>query len=129
MLPGVASTGRHVEIPHVVVMKFRNNRISHEHIYWDQASVLAQIASSQIRKNTDNRNRTNKEISRTVKKGLKLLVLWPTLKQRLLLSAELGLIILYLGFSRLYLINPARSLVPVLSGAFANLWLYLSATF
>ena len=43
MLPGVVPTGRHVEIPHVVVMKFKNNRISHEHIYWDQASVLVQI--------------------------------------------------------------------------------------
>ena len=43
MLPGVAPTGRYVEIPHVVIMKFRNNKISHEHIYWDQASVLVQI--------------------------------------------------------------------------------------
>ena len=40
LLPGVSPTGKHVEIPHVVVMKFRNNKISHEHIYWDQASVL-----------------------------------------------------------------------------------------
>jgi carboxymethylenebutenolidase len=24
-------------------MKFKNNKISHEHIYWDQASVLVQI--------------------------------------------------------------------------------------
>jgi carboxymethylenebutenolidase len=43
MLPGVAPTGRYVEIPHVVIMKFKNNKISHEHIYWDQASVLVQI--------------------------------------------------------------------------------------
>ena len=43
MLPGVAPTGRNVEIPHVVVMKFKINKISHEHIYWDQASVLVQI--------------------------------------------------------------------------------------
>jgi carboxymethylenebutenolidase len=43
MLPGVAPTGRYVEIPHVVVMKFKNNKISHEQIYWDQASVLVQI--------------------------------------------------------------------------------------
>jgi carboxymethylenebutenolidase len=43
LLPGIAPTGRYVEIPHVVVMKFKNNKISHEHIYWDQASVLAQI--------------------------------------------------------------------------------------
>jgi carboxymethylenebutenolidase len=43
MLPGVPPTGRYVEIPHVVVMKFKNNKIFHEHIYWDQASVLVQI--------------------------------------------------------------------------------------
>ena len=43
MLPGIAPTGRYVEIPHVVVMKFKNNKISHEYIYWDQASVLVQI--------------------------------------------------------------------------------------
>ena len=43
LLPGIAPTGKYVEIPHVVVMKFKNNKISHEHIYWDQASVLAQI--------------------------------------------------------------------------------------
>ena len=43
MLPRVAPTGRYVEIPHVVVMKFKNNKISHEGIYWDQALVLVQI--------------------------------------------------------------------------------------
>jgi carboxymethylenebutenolidase len=43
MLPGLEPTGKYVEIPHVVVMKFKNNKISHEHIYWDQASVLVQI--------------------------------------------------------------------------------------
>ena len=43
MLPGIQPTGKYVEIPHVVVMKFRGNKIEHEHIYWDQASLLAQI--------------------------------------------------------------------------------------
>jgi carboxymethylenebutenolidase len=43
MLAGIAPTGKYVEIPHVVVMKFKRNKIVHEHIYWDQASVLAQI--------------------------------------------------------------------------------------
>jgi carboxymethylenebutenolidase len=43
LLPGIPATGKYVEIPHVVVMKFKNNKISHEHIYWDQASVLVQI--------------------------------------------------------------------------------------
>jgi carboxymethylenebutenolidase len=44
MLPGIPPTGRHVELPLVVVMKFNSdNKIAHEHIYWDQASILAQI--------------------------------------------------------------------------------------
>lgn len=43
MLPGVAPTGRKVRIPMVVVMGFEGNKITHEHIYWDQASVLAQL--------------------------------------------------------------------------------------
>jgi carboxymethylenebutenolidase len=43
MIPGIAPTGKYVELPHVVVMKFVGNKIAHEHIYWDQASLLAQI--------------------------------------------------------------------------------------
>jgi len=43
LLPGVPPTGKYVEIPHVAVAKFKNNKISHEHLYWDQASVLVQI--------------------------------------------------------------------------------------
>jgi carboxymethylenebutenolidase len=43
MLPRVPPTGRYVELPHVVVMKFKDGKISHEHIYWDQASVLVQV--------------------------------------------------------------------------------------
>jgi carboxymethylenebutenolidase len=43
MLPGIPPTGMYVELPHVVVMKFEGNKISHEHIYWDQASLLVQI--------------------------------------------------------------------------------------
>jgi carboxymethylenebutenolidase len=43
LIPGIPPTGKYVEIPHVVVMKFNGNKIEHEHIYWDQASLLAQI--------------------------------------------------------------------------------------
>ncbi|MGU7785100.1 dienelactone hydrolase family protein [Burkholderia sp. PU8-34] len=43
MLPGIAPTGRRVEIPLVAIVKFRGNKLYHEHIYWDQASVLVQI--------------------------------------------------------------------------------------
>jgi carboxymethylenebutenolidase len=43
MLPGIPPTGKYVELPHVVVMKFNGYKIAHEHIYWDQASLLAQV--------------------------------------------------------------------------------------
>jgi carboxymethylenebutenolidase len=43
MLPGVAPTNRRVEIALVAIVKFRDGKLAHEHIYWDQASVLKQI--------------------------------------------------------------------------------------
>lgn len=43
MLPGIAPTGKRVESVFVVVVGFENGRISHEHIHWDQASVLVQL--------------------------------------------------------------------------------------
>ena len=42
MLPGIPPTGRRIEIPVVVVVGFEDGKVHHEHIYWDQASVLAQ---------------------------------------------------------------------------------------
>jgi len=43
MLPGVAPTGKAVEMAVVVVAGVTEDKISYEHIYWDQASVLVQI--------------------------------------------------------------------------------------
>jgi carboxymethylenebutenolidase len=43
MLPGVPPTNRPVRIPLVAIVRFRDNKLAHEHIYWDQASVLKQI--------------------------------------------------------------------------------------
>jgi carboxymethylenebutenolidase len=43
MLPGLAPTGKHVKIPLVVIVHFRDGKLAHEHIYWDQASVLVQL--------------------------------------------------------------------------------------
>ena len=43
MLPGVDPTGMPVEIAVAVVVGFKDGKISHEHIFWDQASVLVQI--------------------------------------------------------------------------------------
>ncbi len=44
ILPGVTPTGRKVVIPFVVLAGFDpNGKITHEHIYWDQASLLVQV--------------------------------------------------------------------------------------
>jgi len=43
MLPGIAPTGRPVEVALVAIVKFADGKLAHEHIYWDQASVLIQL--------------------------------------------------------------------------------------
>jgi carboxymethylenebutenolidase len=43
MLPGIAPTGKRVECALVVIVHFRDGKLSNEHIYWDQASVLVQL--------------------------------------------------------------------------------------
>jgi carboxymethylenebutenolidase len=43
MLPGVAPTGKPVEVGLVVIVQFDGDSLAREHIYWDQASVLVQV--------------------------------------------------------------------------------------
>jgi len=43
MLPGIFPTGKRVEVPLVAIVRVRDGKLAHEHIYWDQASVLVQI--------------------------------------------------------------------------------------
>ena len=43
MLPGIPPTGREVSVPTVAIVQFQGDKLVHEHIYWDQASVLVQI--------------------------------------------------------------------------------------
>jgi carboxymethylenebutenolidase len=43
MLPGVKPTGKYVEVPLIAIINFRGPKLYHEHIYWDQSSVLVQI--------------------------------------------------------------------------------------
>lgn len=43
MLPGIKPTGKRVEAAFVVIVGIKDGKVSHEHIYWDQASVLVQI--------------------------------------------------------------------------------------
>lgn len=42
ILPAVAPTGREVRVPVVAVVSFVDTAVESEHIYWDQAAVLAQ---------------------------------------------------------------------------------------
>jgi carboxymethylenebutenolidase len=43
LLPGIPPTGRLVELPMVAVVQSEGDRVAHEHIDWDQASVLVQV--------------------------------------------------------------------------------------
>jgi len=43
MIPGVAPTGKRIEVGVVGIIKFENGKIASEHLYWDHASVLAQL--------------------------------------------------------------------------------------
>ena len=43
MLPGVQPTDKEVEVAVVAIVCIRGGKLYHEHVYWDQATVLAQI--------------------------------------------------------------------------------------
>lgn len=43
MLPGVEPTGKRVEAAFVVIVGIEGDKVSYEHILWDQANVLVQI--------------------------------------------------------------------------------------
>lgn len=43
LLPGIPPTAKRVEIAFVVVVQFDGDKLAHEHVYWDQASVLVQL--------------------------------------------------------------------------------------
>jgi len=43
MLPGISPTGKKVAVALVAIIGFREGKVSHENIYWDQASVLVQL--------------------------------------------------------------------------------------
>ena len=43
ILPNITPTGKRVEIALVAIINFQGDKVAHEHIYWDQASVLVQI--------------------------------------------------------------------------------------
>jgi carboxymethylenebutenolidase len=43
LLPGIPPTGKRVELPFVFIVQFEGDKVAHERLYWDQASVLVQL--------------------------------------------------------------------------------------
>ncbi|KAI0551208.1 hypothetical protein F4679DRAFT_572375 [Xylaria curta] len=43
ILPGVPPTNRRVEVVVISIVTLRGGKLYHEHVYWDQASVLVQV--------------------------------------------------------------------------------------
>jgi carboxymethylenebutenolidase len=43
MIPGVPPTGKRIEVGVVGIITFEKGKIASEHLYWDHASVLAQV--------------------------------------------------------------------------------------
>jgi carboxymethylenebutenolidase len=43
LVPGVPATGRHVRLAVCVATGFQDGKLTHEHIYWDQAPLLVQL--------------------------------------------------------------------------------------
>jgi carboxymethylenebutenolidase len=49
ILPGIAPTGRAVEFGMIAVISFENGKIANERLYWDQATLLAQLGVIDLR--------------------------------------------------------------------------------
>lgn len=43
LLPGLEPTNKTIEVPTVVIVKFRGDLMESERLYWDQATVLSQL--------------------------------------------------------------------------------------
>ncbi|KAK9366111.1 hypothetical protein V1509DRAFT_630915 [Lipomyces kononenkoae] len=43
LIPGIPPTGKKLRIPVTAIVNIRGDRLSHEHISWDQATVLVQL--------------------------------------------------------------------------------------
>src|SRR5262249_28097790 len=43
LLPGIAPTGKRVQVPFVAIIRFEGDKIVREHLYWDQACLLVQL--------------------------------------------------------------------------------------
>ena len=43
LLPGLAPTGKRVEIPLILIFTFQKEKVASERLYWDQASMLMRL--------------------------------------------------------------------------------------
>ena len=62
--PGIAPTGKHVRLAFCVVVRFDDGKVAHEHIYWDQASLLVQIGAARPGRAPGHRRRAGRERAR-----------------------------------------------------------------
>src|SRR4030095_5946366 len=54
LLTRISPTGKKIEITFAVIVGFKNGKISHEHIYWDEAGVLVQAGLPDAKGGTHN---------------------------------------------------------------------------
>jgi carboxymethylenebutenolidase len=48
LVPRIAPSGKRVEVAVIAVIQFEGGKIAQEHIYWDQATVLAQLGLLEV---------------------------------------------------------------------------------
>ena len=65
ILPGIAPTGRKVTLAHVVVMGIVDGKVTYEHIYWDEASLLVQVGLIHLDEASGHRCRPGTEAPRS----------------------------------------------------------------
>lgn len=50
LLPGVSPTEKQIEVVGIVIAAFENGKLARDRVYWDQTSVLAQVALLDIQR-------------------------------------------------------------------------------
>ena len=65
LLPGIAPTGRHVQLAFCVVVGFEDGKVAHEHIYWDQAVAPRSGRAARPVRAADHRRGAGRERARS----------------------------------------------------------------
>jgi len=78
MLPGIPPTGKKVEVPLVAIVRFQDGKVAHEHIYWDQASVLVQIGKLDAKDLPIRGSEAARKVVDTTRPSNTLMARWPS---------------------------------------------------